>query len=144
MDNKFTSCLSRYDAAALTLESTIDSAHPQSCSGFYLRSNIYGHNAIFSTEAAIVSLTCIIPEILQIDAIESLSFAEIHSYTSVNGSFSLQLPVPLSNLHSYEGLYEDTIIADFAKVSVQNETFSSNFVRAGEGNLMSAMFMPHL
>ena len=28
MDNKFISCLSRYDAAALTLESTFDSGHP--------------------------------------------------------------------------------------------------------------------
>lgn len=89
MDNKFISCLSRYDAAALTLESTFDSGHPQSCSGFYLRSNIYGHNAIFTTEAAIVSMTCIIPEIPQLDLIESLSFAEIQSYTSINGSFSL-------------------------------------------------------
>lgn len=49
LENSFISCLSRFDSAALTLFTSFDSANPQSCSGFFLDSNLFAHGSVFTT-----------------------------------------------------------------------------------------------
>ncbi len=78
--NTFSHCVSRYGGTALSLRASHSPSDAQSCSGFYLDSNLFLMNQIFGTESGLVSIACHPSYISQVDSVDDLSLDEIKAY----------------------------------------------------------------